>query len=344
MKMVCALALGVLGIGFAQAQPAPASPEPAGPPPTGVIIGSGNYFSPIVANLDAAVAFYRDGLGLDVQGAPGDANANLPLRNMFGLPDATLRWQIARSPAAPGGVEIIEVTSADGKTVDRRFDNVGAATLVAVVRDLDATRAKLAQLGARVVTRGGQPIVGASRARSIVFKDPAGHFVQLVQPAQLPVAPTSPTANVAAVVVNLTVADIRQSIRLYADALGLKVLRAPTVPGAAGFPAMFDVGAEPIAVATLQVPTSGILIELVEFANASRVQGRIQDPGSTRMQLRVNDIDEAIAAFKRFGGEVVSTGGVPLDLPAGNGVLKVAIVRDPNNLFVVLIQAPPPAA
>ena len=41
-------------------------------------------------------AFYRDGLGLDVQGAPGDANANLPLRNMFGLPDATLRWQIAR--------------------------------------------------------------------------------------------------------------------------------------------------------------------------------------------------------------------------------------------------------
>jgi predicted enzyme related to lactoylglutathione lyase len=342
MKTICA-ALAVLSFGLAEAQTAAPPPASTGPVPTGIIINSGNYFSPIVASLDQAVAFYRDGLGLDVQGQPGDASANLPLRNMFGLPDAALRWQIARSPAAPGGVEIIEVTRSDGKPVDRNFDDVGAATLVAVVRDLDATRARLAQQGARVVTRGGQPIVAASKARSIVFKDPAGHFVQLVQPAQLPA--DAPTANVAGVVVNLTVADIRQTIRLYADALGLKVLRAPTtVPSGAGFAAMFDVRGEPSAVATLQVPTSGIVIELVEFANAKRVQGRIQDPGSTRMQLRVNDIDEAVAAFKRFGGEVVSTGGAPLDLPAGNGALKVAIVRDPNNLFVVLIQAPPPAA
>jgi len=343
MRIVCAVALWVLAIGTAHGQPAQTPSAPTGPAPTGIIVGSGNYFSPIVANLDAAVAFYRDGLGLDVQGQPGDANANLPLRNMFGLPEATLRWQIARSPAAPGGVEIIEVTNSDGKAVDRRFDDVGAATLVAIVRDLDASRAKLAQLGARVVTRGGQPITAASRARSIAYKDPAGHFVQLVQPAQLPATAAPPTSNVAGVSVTLTVADLRQSIRLYADALGLNVLRAPTAPGAVGFPAMFDVGADPTAVATLQVPTSGIMIDLVEFANSRRVQSRIQDPGSTRMQLRVNDIDEAIAAFKRFGGEVVSTGGMPLDLPAGNSTLKVAIVRDPDNLFVVLIQAPPPA-
>jgi hypothetical protein len=51
--------------------------------------------------------FYRDGLGLDVQGEPGDADANPGLRNMFGLPDARLRWQIARPPAVTGGVEIV---------------------------------------------------------------------------------------------------------------------------------------------------------------------------------------------------------------------------------------------
>jgi catechol 2,3-dioxygenase-like lactoylglutathione lyase family enzyme len=283
-------------------------------------------------------------LGLEVQGSPGDANANLPLRNMFGLPDATLRWQIARSPAAPGGVEIIEVTNAGGKPLVRRFQDVGAATLVAVVSDLDGPRARLAELGAQVVTRGGQPITAASKARAVVFKHPAGHFVQLIQPQELANAPPSPAGNVVAVVVCLTVANVRETIRLYGDALGMKVLRAPTSPVAAGFPAMFDVDTEPSLVATLQVPTSGILIELVEFAGAKRVAGRIQDPGSTRMQIRVNDIEEAVAAFKRFGGEVVSTGGVPLDLPAGNGVLKVAIVRDANNLFVVLIQAPPPAA
>ena len=342
MRKICALALGILSIGLAQAQPAQAPPA-AGPAPTGIIINSGNYFSPIVASLDAAVAFYRDGLSLDATGAPGDANANAALRNMFGLPDATLRWQIARSPAAPGGVEIIEVSAAGGAPLARKFDDVGAATLVATVRDLDATRANLARLGAPVVTRGGEPITGASKARSIVLKDPAGHFVQLVELPQGAATTAPPTANVAGVAVLLTVADIRQSIRLYGDALGLKVLRGPTVPTGAGFPAMFDVDAEPTAVATLQVPTSGIVVQLVQFANAKRVAGRIQDPGSTRMQLRVNDIEEAIAAFKRFGGEVVSTGGAPLDLPAGNSTLKVAIVRDANNLFVVLIQAPPPA-
>jgi hypothetical protein len=98
-------------------------------------------------------------------------------------------------------------------------------------------------------------------------------------------------------------------------------------------------------VGLLQIPTSGFELRFIEFSGVDKkaVQGRIQDPGSTRMQLRVRDIDAAIAVFKRFGAEVVSTGGKPLDLPAGNNTLKVAIVRDPNNLFIVLIESPPPA-
>ena len=37
---------------------------PAAAQDSGLVVGSGNFFSPIVANLDKAVAFYRDGLGL----------------------------------------------------------------------------------------------------------------------------------------------------------------------------------------------------------------------------------------------------------------------------------------
>ena len=48
-------------LAFAQA---PAAPAPAGPAPTGLVVGSGNFFSPIVGDLGKAVAFYRDGLGL----------------------------------------------------------------------------------------------------------------------------------------------------------------------------------------------------------------------------------------------------------------------------------------
>ena len=72
---------------------------PVGQAPAGLVVGSGNFFSPIVGNLDQAVAFYRDGLGLDVQGPPSNADANPALRDMFGLPDAQLRWHIGRPPA-----------------------------------------------------------------------------------------------------------------------------------------------------------------------------------------------------------------------------------------------------
>ena len=69
----------------------------------------------------------------------------------------------------------------------------------------------------------------------------------------------------------------------------------------------------------------------------------LKDFGSTRIQLRVSSIDDAVAALTKRGGTFVSTGGKPLDLPTANATLKVGIVRDPDGLFLVLIQAPPPA-
>ena len=292
-------------------------------------MGSGNYFSPITANLEKAVVFYRDGLGLDAQAAPSDLTSNAPLMAMFGLPNAKLRQQIARTPAVAGGVE-----------------DPGAVTLVATVRDLDATLARLARLGAPVVTRGGKPVtIGQNGLRIAVVKDPDGHFVEIAQPTQLPETQAPPTQNVVAMAVRVTVSDVAKAMSLYGDALGLKVNRAPGEPsGDAAVLGALGVDGGKYRVGLLQIPTSGFELRFIEFSgvDTKTVQGRIQDPGSTRMQLRVRDIDAAIAAFTRFGGEVVSTGGKPLDLPAGNNTLKVAIVRDSNNLFVVLIESPPP--
>ena len=97
--------------------------------------------------------------------------------------------------------------------------------------------------------------------------------------------------------------------------------------------------------AVMDVPTSGLKIEFIDFKGVDRrtVRGDIQDPGSTRMQIQVRDVDAAIAALKTAGGIVVSTGGGTVDLPGrGGAVTKTAIVRDPDNLFLVLIQAAPP--
>lgn len=342
MKRPCAVAVAVLlASGLVHAQPVPAT----GPAPLGLVVGSGNYFSPIVQNLDAAIAFYRDGLGLDVQGAPGDASANPALRDMFGLPDAQIRWAIARTAAVAGGVEMVEISNAGGRPLDRRIQDPGAISLIVTVRDLDGTLARLKQLGAPVVSSGGEPVTLGGDTRIVIVKDPDGHFVELSQPAELPSTPAPPTANVVAVRVRLAVDDVEAAMRLYCDALGLQP-RAPVSDYGDNAAVLAALGLESgqYRVGLQQVATSGLMFDFVDFKGVDRrtVQGRIQDFGSTRLQLRVRDIEAAIAEFKRFGGEVISTGGQPLELPAGNSMLKVAIVRDPNNLFVVLIEAPPP--
>ena len=94
------------------------------------------------------------------------------------------------------------------------------------------------------------------------------------------------------------------------------------------------------------MPRSGLVIELIEFKDTRRnvERARLQDAGSTRLQLRVADVNAAAAALVQAGGTFISTGGSPIDLPAGDSTLKVAIVRDPDDLFLVLIQAPPLAS
>jgi catechol 2,3-dioxygenase-like lactoylglutathione lyase family enzyme len=328
--------------GLVHAQPA--QNPPAGPAPTGLVVGSGNFYSPIVANLDEAIRFYRDGLGFEFQGEPANADANPQLRAMFGLPDARLRYQIGRAPGIQGGVEIIEVSSAGGQPLALDMRDPGTVMLQVVVRDIDATFARLKAVGAPVVTRSGKPVTLIPTAlRSVVVKDPAGHFVQLLQPANAPA--TQPgTGDIRNVRVRHTVANLDRAVALYRDALGFQGGGAPAdyttsapVVDALGVPKRTK-----WRYAELTVPTSGLPVELIEFKDARRPEPfEIADPGATRMQLRVAGIDAAAAALVQAGGRFISTGGKPLDLPAGQRTLKVGVVRDPDGLFVVLIDTPP---
>jgi catechol 2,3-dioxygenase-like lactoylglutathione lyase family enzyme len=313
------------------------------PQPTGLIVGSGNFFSPIVSDLDKAIAFYRDGLGLDVQGAPSNAEQNAPLRNMFGLPDAQLRWTVARPAAMRTGVEIVEIKKTESKPVERRVQDPGAFTLIVLVRDVDAAFAKLKQIAAPIVTAGGRPIA-VGRAKGFLTRDPDGHFVEVAQLNPLPETTAPETANVIGVRVRVTVEDAGQAMRQY-QALGLNGTMNVIFEKNDALMRMFGLKEDAqYRLAAMDVPTSGLKLEFIEFKGVDRktVRANIQDPGSTRMQLQVRDVNATIDALKAAGGTVVSTGGSTVELPGrGGATTKVAIVRDPNNLFLVLIQAAP---
>ena len=51
----------------------------------------------------------------------------------------------------------------------------------------------------------------------------------------------------------------------------------------------------------------------------------------------LRDVDALLMRLKAAGVQVVTAGGAPLDF----GPLRIAVVRDPNNLFLELIQRPP---
>jgi catechol 2,3-dioxygenase-like lactoylglutathione lyase family enzyme len=245
------------------------------------------------------------------------------------------------------GVEIVEIKKAGGKPLDRRYQDIGAFSLIAIVRDLDATFARLKQLGAPVVTRGGAPIsVGTGKAKAVIVKDPDGHFLELFQPDPLPPATATPAPNVVEVRVRLSVADLDKETKLYVDTLGMAVRQPGTFEKT---PAVLDMMGLPknaeYRASMFTVPTTGLVFELIDFKGVDRktVRGNIQDPGSTRMQLQVRDVDATIAALKQAGAAVVSTGGTTVELPGrGGATTKVAIVREPSNLFLVLLQAAAP--
>ena len=314
----------------AQAPPSP----PAG---DGLIVGAGNFFSPIVSNLDKAIAFYRDGLGLEVTGQPSNADENAPLRNMFGLPGAKLRWTIARPTGLTSGVEIIEITQAGGHALNRRIQDPGAATLARTVGDIDAVLTRLKALGATIASTGGG-LVGAGNVRMVLVREPDNHFVELFTAGRV--------AGPGQARVRLTVASLDRTVALYRDALGLKG-NVGQAGGSLAFRKMLGVSRGQTRVAAFEVPNSPVVLEFMEFLGVDRrtVRGDVQDPGSTRLQLRVRDLDAAVHAVVRAGGAVISTDGKPVELPAGRGgSIRAAMVRDPDNLFLVLIQsvAPPP--
>ena len=106
-----------------------------------------------VGEMDRAVAFYRDVLGLDLVRRDGD---NWAVFDAGGRQFA-LHGAVEGRPLSPGG-----------------------ATAVFSVADLDGARARLSELGVEFGHEGDV----AGYARFASFKDPDGNTVQLIEYAE----------------------------------------------------------------------------------------------------------------------------------------------------------------
>ena len=311
--------------------------------PAGEIVGVGN-FSHIVQNLDKSLEFYRDVLGLEVAVnqpfAPNPAIAKLG--NTLG---GQSRYVALKVPGSEIGVELIEYKDIERKPQHPRFYDPGAANLILRVRDLDAVFAKLQKFGAKVITAAGKPVTINNTIYVVFVQDPDGFVVELGQGTPPADSKVPASSNVFGGAFELSVVNSEESVKFYNDLLGFNMKLGAEfntnklMAGTAGAPgAIFRQSRAPI-------PGTSVSMTLIEFKDVvsderprKPLKGRVQDPGTAILQLRVRDVAALTKKLKGAGVPVVTTGGEPVDVGPG---LKIAIVRDPNNLMLELLQSPP---
>jgi catechol 2,3-dioxygenase-like lactoylglutathione lyase family enzyme len=291
------------------------------------VTGVGN-FSHIVANLDKSLAFYHDVLGLELVAPARPFDPNPTIMKLGDTIGAQSRIVQLRVPGSAVGVEIIEYKDIERKPAHPRFQDPGAANLALRTRDFDGVVERVKKAGAHVMTLGGSPVT-IRGTKYLFLQDDDGFIVELSQ------------ADTPGGGFEVAVGNLDETVAAY-RALELQ----PTAPNAwNGDKAMTDNAGTPGAQfrqsrAALPAPAGApsAAIAFIEFKDIERkpLHTRTQDPGTAILQLNVRGLDAMLSKLKAAGFTVVSTGGVPVDM----GGVKIALVRDLNNLFLELIERP----
>jgi len=333
---VATVACAVLA--FAAALTAGQSPAPAVSGKPGVI--DTGAFTPFVENMDKSLAFYHEVFGMEVPPMPESGgrpynNPNPRLFAMFDIPGAKERHQSARVAGIRTPDEAMEVQQVDHKTIALRVQDPGAATLVLVVRDVDATLARVTKANLPVVTTGGKPVTFADGTRAVVVRDIDNRFIEIRQPSSIP--STAPAGNIVDIRVSIAVNDMDRTKQIYRDVFGFKVEGETSFAADKSTQALTGLSQAEVRRSRVQAKNSALWLEFVEYKGVDRkpLRMRIQDRGAARLQLRTQGIDEVVKAVKSAGLTVVSQGAVAVPIPPN---FRGALVADPNNFFVSLFE------
>jgi catechol 2,3-dioxygenase-like lactoylglutathione lyase family enzyme len=318
---------------------APLAAQAPQPAPPGDVVGVGN-FGHIVADLDRSLGFYRDVLGLSVTNtipfAPNDAVAR------FGHTEGgQSRVAVVKVPGLAMGIELIEYKDIDRKPQRPHFVDPGAANMAMRVRDLDALFPKIQKYpGVNVLTAGGKPVTLTTPngvLHAVFVQDPDGFVVEMIDGGGAAAADAPAGPVIAGSAFEATVRDSEQTVKFYNELLGFKFTLGAAFNDNQQMASTAGAPGASFRQSRVQIPGTAVPFTLIEFKNAQRkeLSGRTQDPGTTVVQLIVRDVTALTAKLKAAGVPIVTTGGLPVQV---SPALKIAIVRDPNNMLLELVE------
>jgi catechol 2,3-dioxygenase-like lactoylglutathione lyase family enzyme len=302
-----------------------------------------------VSDMDKAVQFYSEVLtfqkvsDVEVWGDPYEH-----LQGVFGL-----RMRVVRMTLGDEAIELTEYLTPQGKPypIDTKSNDHWFQHIAIVVSDMDKAYQRLRSFKVRHASTGPQTIPawnkGAAGIRAFYFRDPDGHFLEIIY---FPAGKGDPKWQSAkgklflgidhtAIVVNKT----EESLRFYRDALGLRVAGESENYGTEQEHLNNVFGAR-LHISGLRA-ASGPGIEFLEYlaprdGRPAPVDMKANDIAHWQTKLVVRNMNDAWTTLTQQNINFVSSGPVAIpDTQMGftNGLL----VRDPDGHGLLLIDSQP---
>jgi len=134
-----------------------------------------------IANTDQSLQFYRDLLGIQVDG--GSFNWRETQARMDGLPDAMVKITALRPSQGGLGIELLDyVQPADGRPMpsDLKQDNIAYVQVELIVSDINQAVNLLQLSNIQIVSSNTVQLGDRSSAPGYLIKDPTGHALVLL--------------------------------------------------------------------------------------------------------------------------------------------------------------------
>jgi catechol 2,3-dioxygenase-like lactoylglutathione lyase family enzyme len=334
-RIALAVACGAAALLGARAGAAEAPRVGAEAPRVGAVDG----VSITVSDADRAAAFFAEVLGFErVSEAELAGDAIERLQGVFAARLRVVRMRLGRE-----GLELVEYLAPRGRAFpeDTRGNDRWFQHVAIVVSDMDRAYARLRRHRVAHASSGPQRLPdwnpNAGGIRAFYFRDPDGHFLELIQ---FPPGKGDPRWQQAAGRLFLgidhtaiVVADTEASLRFYRDVLGLRKAGESENWGTEQEHLNGVFGAR-LRITGLRAP-QGPGVELLEYLAPRDGRGRPLDARASDLlhwqtEMQARELPELAEALLAADARFVSPGAVDFDPPA-LGFRRALLVADPDG-------------